>query len=211
MKPAPTFERELAHGGLVAGVDEVGRGPLAGPVIAAAVILNAGFIPNGIADSKILSAKRREELHAKLLECARVGIGEASVEEIDDLNIYHATHLAMTRAVDALPCAPELVLVDGNRAPKWRWQCETIVGGDASCLSIAAASIVAKVTRDRIMRALHEAHPEFDWASNMGYETVTHRAALARFGATPHHRRSFGPVAQCEKLTAESFRQHRNL
>jgi len=199
MKQLPTLERELAHAGLVAGVDEVGRGPLAGPVVAAAVILDVSHVPAGIADSKMLSAKRRDQLHDALLACARVGIGQASVEEIDTLNIHHATHLAMARAVEALPCDPELVLVDGKHAPKWQWPCETIVGGDASCLSIAAASIVAKVTRDRIMHALHEAHPEFDWASNMGYGTVTHRAALARFGPTPHHRRSFRPVAELQE------------
>jgi ribonuclease HII len=195
VKRRPTFEREQAHGGIVAGVDEVGRGPLAGPVVAAAVILDRDAIPDGIADSKALSARQRDRLHDALLGCARIGIGEASVAEIDTFNIHHATHLAMRRAVEALPLPPELVLVDGNHAPTWGWPCETIVGGDATCLSIAAASIVAKVARDRIMRALHDAHPEFGWTRNMGYGTAVHREALVRLGPTPHHRLSFRPVA----------------
>jgi ribonuclease HII len=195
----PTFDREAAHGGLVAGVDEVGRGPWAGPVIAAAVVLDANRIPDGIADSKRLTAAKRESLERELLGCARVGLGDASVEEIDALNIYHATHLAMRRAVEALPCTPELVLVDGNRAPSWAWPCETIVKGDAKCLSIAAASIVAKVARDRLMTALDATHPGFGWGRNMGYGTPAHAAALAAIGPTPHHRRSFRPVADAYK------------
>lgn len=196
MKPVATFKRERAHGGVVAGVDEAGRGPLAGPVVAAAVILNPRRIPKGIADSKALSAPQREQLYAELTGRAQVGVGQASVEEIDRINILRASHLAMARAVEALPASPELVLVDGNMAPDWSWRCETMIGGDATCLSIAAASIVAKVVRDRLMVELHAAHPEYDWASNMGYGTVTHRAALVRFGPTPHHRRSFRPVAE---------------
>jgi len=199
VRPRPTFEREAAHGGIVAGVDEVGRGPLAGPVVAAAVVLDPRLVPDGIADSKMLSARQRDRLHDAIREAARIGIGEASVAEIDAMNIHHATHLAMRRAVDALPCAPELVLVDGNRAPDWGWPCETIVGGDGACLSIAAASIVAKVTRDRIMRALHDSHPDFGWAANMGYGTAAHRAALDRLGPTPHHRASFRPVAMARE------------
>lgn len=190
-----TFSRERAHGGIVAGVDEAGRGPWAGPVVAAAVVLEARRIPRGIADSKALTAERRETLYSEITVRARWGVGIASVVEIDALNIYHATHLAMIRAVAALPCAPELVLVDGNRAPKWDWPCETIVSGDAKCLSIAAASVVAKVTRDRIMRDLHAAHPEFGWISNMGYGTPIHAGALTRHGPTPHHRMSFAPCA----------------
>lgn len=196
MKVKPTYKRERAHGGVVAGVDEAGRGPLAGPVVAAAVILNCRRIPKGIGDSKMLTARRRETLHDELMSCAEVGVGQASVDEIDRINILRASHLAMERAVAALATAPELVIVDGNLAPKWSWHCQTLVGGDALCVSIAAASIVAKVVRDRQMRALHEAHPEYDWVSNMGYGTVMHRTALTRFGPTPHHRRSFGPVAQ---------------
>lgn len=196
MKVIATFDRERAHGGIVAGVDEAGRGPLAGPVVAAAVVLDPNRIPGGIGDSKALTARRRERLYQELLDCAQVGVGEASVEEIDRINILRASHLAMIRAVDALPVRPGFVLVDGNMAPDWAWRCETLVGGDASCLSVAAASIVAKVVRDRLMLQLHDAHPEYDWASNMGYGTATHRAALARFGPTPHHRRSFRPVIE---------------
>ena len=196
MRIVATFDRERAHGGIVAGVDEAGRGPLAGPVVAAAVILDARCIPDGIADSKIVSAKRRARLHDELMICAQVGVGQASVEEIDRINILRASHVAMERAVAALPTPPELVLVDGNLAPKWTWRCQTLVGGDALCLSIAAASIIAKVVRDRLMLALHDAHPEYQWASNMGYATVVHRTALVRFGPTPHHRRTFAPVAE---------------
>lgn len=192
----PTFKRERAHGGVVAGVDEAGRGPLAGPVVAAAVVLNPKRIPKGIGDSKVLSAKTRERLHDELLACARIGVGQASVDEIDSINILRASHLAMERAVAALPLPPELVLVDGNLAPKWDWRCETLVGGDGLCLSIAAASIIAKVVRDRMMLELHVTHPEYDWASNMGYGTLAHRMALVRFGPTPHHRRTFAPVAE---------------
>ncbi len=202
MKVVPTYKRERAHGGVVAGVDEAGRGPLAGPVVAAAVILNRRCIPKGLADSKMLTARSRERLHDELLGCADVGVGEASVDEIDRINILRASHLAMERAVAALATPPELVIVDGNIAPKWSWRCETLIGGDALCVSIAAASIVAKVVRDRQMRALHEAHPEYEWASNMGYGTLMHRTALMRFGPTPHHRRTFAPVAQLISVPA---------
>lgn len=191
----PTYDRELAHGGIVAGVDEVGRGPWAGPVVAAAVILDPKRIPDGLDDSKRLSAKRRELLCEMLYASAHIAIGSASVEEIDNLNIRRATFLAMERAVWALPYAPALVLVDGNASPSWTYACETVVGGDGKCQSIAAASIVAKVARDRIMAELDAAHPGFGWASNMGYGTAEHAAALARFGPTPQHRRSFRPVA----------------
>ncbi|MFC3713383.1 ribonuclease HII [Sphingoaurantiacus capsulatus] len=196
MKIVATFDRERAHGGIVAGVDEAGRGPLAGPVVAAAVILDGACIPGGIGDSKVLTAKKREQLYGALFSCAEIGVGQASVEEIDTINILRASHLAMERAVAALPRAPEMVLVDGNMAPKWAWRCQTLVGGDALCLSIAAASIIAKVFRDRLMLELHAAHPEYAWGSNMGYGTLVHRTALARFGPTPHHRKSFAPVAQ---------------
>lgn len=196
MKVVPTYKRERAHGGIVAGVDEAGRGPLAGPVVAAAVILNRRRIPKGIGDSKMLSAKSRERLHDELLACADVGVGQASVEEIDCINILRASHLAMERAVGALRTPPELVIVDGNMAPKWSWHCQTLISGDALCVSIAAASIVAKVVRDRLMVELHAVHPEYDWASNMGYGTAAHRSALSRHGPTPHHRRSFAPVAE---------------
>jgi ribonuclease HII len=190
-----TYDREAAHGGVVAGVDEAGRGPWAGPVVAAAVILDPGNLPPGIADSKKLTAARRDALYLAIRATSRVGIGTASVEEIDRLNILNANHLAMTRAVDALGIAPDLVIVDGNRAPRWRWRTETLVKGDALCLSVAAASIVAKVTRDRLMIALDAAHPGYGWASNKGYGTADHAAALDRLGLTPHHRMSFAPCA----------------
>jgi len=181
--------------GFVAGVDEAGRGPLAGPVVAAAVIFERERIPDGLDDSKKLSAAARETLFVLVMEMAiAVGIGEASVDEIDRLNIRQATHLAMARAVRALFPAPAFALVDGNDAPALPCPCETIIGGDGRSLSIAAASIVAKVSRDRMMKSLHEQHPEYDWARNKGYGTAAHLSALKRFGATLHHRRSFAPV-----------------
>ena len=191
----PCLTRETAHGGRVAGVDEAGRGPLAGPVVAAAVILDADCYPAGLNDSKQLTAVRRAELLAALIDCAEIGVGIASVEEVDHLNIYWATMLAMERAVAALPRGCGHVLVDGNRAPRWSHSTETVVGGDALCLSIAAASIVAKVTRDRLMTALADEHGGYGWATNMGYGTPEHNDALVRLGATAHHRYSFAPVA----------------
>lgn len=196
MRPAgPCLTRETARGGIVAGVDEAGRGPLAGPVVAAAVVLDPDCYPDGLNDSKVLTAARRTELLLMLRDCAEIGIGIASVEEVDRLNIHWATMLAMQRAVDALPRSPCHVLVDGNRQPRWTRSTETVVGGDALCLSIAAASIAAKVTRDRLMTALAESHAGYGWATNMGYATPEHQAALVRLGATVHHRRSFAPVA----------------
>ncbi|MDE1985358.1 MAG: ribonuclease HII [Alphaproteobacteria bacterium] len=195
--PDYTFEsRALAHiAGHIAGVDEAGRGPLAGPVVAAAVIFERERIPKGLDDSKKLSAATRERLYASIMEDAvAVGIGEASVDEIDLLNIRQATHLAMARAVRALEPAPRFALVDGNDAPALPCPCETIVGGDGRSVSIAAASIIAKVTRDRLMAALHAEHPVYGWASNKGYGTADHLSALKRHGATPHHRRSFAPI-----------------
>jgi ribonuclease HII len=181
----------------VAGVDEAGRGPLAGPVTAAAVILDSSRIPEGLHDSKALSRERREALLPLIEACAQVGIGWASVEEIDALNIRNATFLAMCRAIDALPRRPCHALIDGNALPPGL-SCPgtTIVRGDARCLSIAAASIVAKVARDRAMKALDAAHPGYGWARNAGYGTAEHRAALQHLGVTPHHRRSFAPVHQ---------------
>lgn len=194
----PDLSRELAieraGGGLVAGVDEAGRGPLAGPVVAAAVILDPERIPDGINDSKKLTEARREALYDAIFASARVGVGEAAPEEIDRFNILNATFLAMERAVAALPCTPDHILVDGNRCPKWRHRSEPIVGGDALSLSIAAASIIAKVTRDRLMRALAIEHPAYGWCRNKGYPTPDHLDAVARIGVTVHHRRSFGPV-----------------
>lgn len=184
----------------VAGVDEAGRGPLAGPVVAAAVILPPRGVPRGIDDSKKLAAPLRAELCRRLHECAIVGVGIVEPEEIDTLNIYWATMKAMTLAVDALAarlgCAPGHVLVDGNRLPRWTYAATPIVGGDAISRSIAAASIVAKHTRDTIMIAAAEAYPHYDWHANKGYGAPRHLAALREFGPTPLHRRSFAPVAQ---------------
>jgi ribonuclease HII len=184
------------HIGPVAGVDEAGRGPLAGPVVAAAVVLDPDCIPDGLNDSKVLTAAKRAELCARLLECAKVGVGIATVEEIDSLNILWATMLAMHRAVDALGFVPAMVLVDGNRCPKWPHTSRAIIGGDALCLSIAAASIVAKHRRDCMMIEFDADYPDYGWRSNKGYAAKVHQEALARLGPTPHHRRSFAPVAQ---------------
>jgi ribonuclease HII len=180
---------------VIAGVDEAGRGPLAGPVVAAAVILCPDGI-EGLDDSKKLSAKRRAELEALILARCTVGIGMASVEEIDAINILQATFLAMTRAVEALPHMPAHVLVDGNRLPKWTYSAEAIIGGDALHPCISAASIIAKEHRDRIMVSADSEYPGYGWSSNKGYGSAVHMAALQEMGPTPLHRRSFAPVAQ---------------
>jgi ribonuclease HII len=185
-----------SHKGPIAGVDEAGRGPLAGPVVAAAVVLDVKCIPDGIDDSKALTALKRARLCAALLDCAQVGVGMASVEEIDRLNIFWASMLAMERAVAALGFRPAMVLVDGNRCPNWDHASTAIVGGDAISLSIAAASIVAKHRRDTIMEELDALFPGYGWASNKGYAARVHQEALRALGPTPHHRRSFAPVAQ---------------
>jgi ribonuclease HII len=178
---------------MIAGVDEAGRGPLAGPVVAAAVILCPGGIV-GLDDSKKLSAKRRDELEALILANCVVGIGMASVEEIDTINIFQATMLAMTRAVEALGVEPAHVMVDGNRLPNWRYSAEAVIGGDAIHPCISAASIIAKEHRDRIMIAADRDYPGYGWASNKGYGAAVHMAALRDLGPTPLHRRSFAPV-----------------
>ena len=179
----------------VAGVDEVGRGPLAGPVSAAAVILDVTRIPEGLNDSKQLSAKRRAALAAQIMESADWCVAHASVEEVDRLNILQASHLAMCRAVQGLRQRPCLALVDGNRLPRdLSVPGQAVVKGDARSLSIAAASIIAKLLRDRIMVDLAQQHPGYGWEVNAGYPTKQHRQALLDLGVTPHHRRSFGPV-----------------
>lgn len=183
----------MAH--LIAGVDEAGRGPLAGPVVAAAVILCDGGI-EGLDDSKRLSPKRRAQLEAEILRRCIVGIGEASVEEIDRINILQATLLAMTRAVDALGVEPAQVLVDGNRLPQWRYTAEAVIGGDAIHPCISAASIIAKEHRDRFMIAADREWPSYGWARNKGYGSAEHLCALRERGPTKLHRRSFSPVAQ---------------
>jgi ribonuclease HII len=190
---------------VIIGVDEAGRGPLAGPVVAAAVVL-CDQLPQGLDDSKKLTARRRAELERAILRDCRWAVGMADVEEIDRLNIFQATMLAMTRAVAAL-CAglPAIreVLVDGNLTPhgrcaQWRWPARAIVGGDGLEPCISAASIVAKEHRDRLMAELAREHPHYGWETNMGYGTSAHLDALRRHGPSPHHRRSFAPVAQCE-------------
>jgi ribonuclease HII len=179
----------------ICGVDEAGRGPLAGPVVAAAVILDFKKYPRGLNDSKKLAEADREELYPRIMELAvAVGVGEASVGEIDLVNIRQATHLAMARAVRSLNIAAHFALVDGNDAPALPCPCETIIKGDGASLSIAAASIVAKVTRDRLMTALHDNHPGYNWLRNKGYGTPDHLAGLKTCGVSIHHRRSFSPV-----------------
>lgn len=199
MPPAPlklTRERHLKRcgHGRIAGLDEVGRGPLAGPVVAAAVVLDMRRVPAGLADSKALPAGRREELFLEILETAHVGIASVCAAEIDRINIRQASLLAMCRALAALPCLPDVALVDGNDAPHMPCPVHTIVKGDATIPSIAAASIVAKVVRDRMMRRLDAQYPAYGFATNVGYSTRTHLDALGRIGPCPLHRRSFAPV-----------------
>jgi len=202
--PDDSLEAALARAGAgpVAGVDEVGRGPLAGPVVAAAVVFGALPPPPGIADSKRLTAAARVRLDREIRAVAAVGVGLAEVAEIDTLNILRASHLAMRRAIGALPFAPGHALIDGNLIPEGLTCAATaVVGGDARAISIAAASIVAKVARDAIMADLDRLFPGYGWAGNAGYPTAAHRDALERLGITPHHRRSFGPVHKmlCEE------------
>jgi ribonuclease HII len=195
--PDCSFERAAAARGarFVAGVDEAGRGPLAGPVTAAAVVLDLDCVPDGIRDSKLLPAERRAALAAELAACATVAVAHASVEEIDALNILAASELAMCRAVAALPLAPCHLLIDGNRVPQGLpCAAEAVVGGDGRVLSIAAASIAAKVARDAIMVELAQQYPGYGWETNKGYGSKSHIAALQDLGVTPHHRRSFAPV-----------------
>ncbi len=194
------MEMELAIGGRVAGVDEAGRGPLAGPVIAAAVVLGSR-VPAELADllddSKKLTAKQRlTAFFALRASAADIGVGAASVEEILRLNILHASMLAMRRAVSRLNPLPDIALVDGNYPPNLECGVRCVIGGDGLCLSIAAASIVAKVVRDRAMARLALRWPAYGWGVNAGYATALHRAALRQYGPTPHHRANFGTVAQ---------------
>ncbi len=199
----PSFRFELRCEGRVAGIDEAGRGPLAGPVYAAAAVIDrtrvARKLLRMIDDSKKLTLEQREEAYEAMIASGVVqfAVGEASVEEIDRINILQATYLAMRRAVQALVEQPEVVLVDGNRVPpQLGCRAETIVGGDAHSYSIAAASIFAKVTRDRYMHALALAYPGYGWETNRGYGSQQHLEALSLLGPTPHHRRSFAPVTR---------------
>jgi ribonuclease HII len=198
----PHYRFESQHGGRVAGVDEVGRGPLAGPVVAAAVVLGAK-IPRGLGklldDSKVLTAEQRDVAYAALrrahaAKLVEIAVGAASVAEIVRVNIFHASMLAMRRAIARLPSPPDLALIDGNAAPVLTCAHRCVVGGDATCFSIAAASIVAKVTRDRAMTKLAARCPGYGWEDNVGYSTPRHRAALAVLGPSRHHRPTFGAV-----------------
>lgn len=195
-QPDFTLERTALDSGarLVAGVDEAGRGPLAGPVVAAAVILNPDHLPPGLNDSKKLSEPARNALFAEILAKADVGVGVADVTRIDEMNILWATMWAMAQAVGDLERKPDLALIDGNRCPKLDCQADAIVKGDAKSMSISAASIVAKVTRDRIMASLDRQLPEYGFARHKGYGTAFHLEMLKIHGPTPHHRSSFAPV-----------------
>lgn len=205
----PDLRRERALGGTVCGVDEVGVAPLAGPVVAAAVVLpSMARNPRrlrGLTDSKLLTREQRERFDAIIREMAQVGVGLASVSEIDALNIYHANHLAMQRAVADLEIEPDAILVDGRAAPRFACPVETIVKGDRVSLSIAAASVIAKVARDSIMRNLARSHPGYGWETNVGYGTEEHYLGLLRLGPTAHHRRSFAPIST--QFGPESRRQ----
>jgi ribonuclease HII len=194
----PDFSFEDQHNCLVAGVDEAGRGPWAGPVVAAAVILDRNNFPQGLDDSKKLSAKKREALFDPIMETAIVGIGQASVEEIDDINILQATLLAMQRAVDNLDPQPGHILIDGNRLPKMEISAETIIKGDGRSFSIAAASIIAKTFRDQIMTELAQSWPDYGWERNAGYGTALHQQGLNLVGISPHHRKSFAPIRKIQ-------------
>lgn len=199
MTQAPDFsfeEAAFARGlSRVCGVDEVGRGPLCGPVTAAAVVLDPARIPDGLNDLKKLSAARRAELARAIMENADWCVAHASVEEIDRLNILQASHLAMCRAVAGLSAPPDHALIDGNRLPRGlTLSAEAVVKGDARSVSIAAASILAKQARDALMVDLAQQHPGYGWERNAGYPTKDHLEALLNLGVTPHHRRSFRPV-----------------
>ena len=195
--PTDSLERAARARGFlrIAGVDEVGRGPLAGPVTAAAVVLDVACVPEGLDDSKKLGAARRARLSDIIHRQAEVSIAHASVAEIDEINILRASHLAMERAVAGLDPAPDYLLIDGNLLPRGLTvPAEAVIGGDGLSLSIAAASIVAKICRDRLMVDLAQQHPGYGWESNAGYGSKNHIAALHALGVTPHHRRSFRPV-----------------
>lgn len=203
----PDFSLEREHKGTVAGIDEAGRGPWAGPVVAGAAILDstrleAGLI-SGLDDSKKLTPKKRATLFDELAASAAVqtGVGIASVNEIDEINILQATFLAMQRAVEDLPLPIDVALVDGNQMPQLPCQVQAVVKGDSRSLSIAAASIVAKVTRDRMMAKLAKEFPGYGWESNQGYGAPVHRQGLETLGVTPHHRKSYAPIrARLEKI-----------
>lgn len=197
MEPDYSFETAArARGYLrIAGVDEVGRGPLAGPVTAAAVVLDPAHIPEGLNDSKKLSHKKREALYHQIMDVADVSIAHATVEEIEEHNILRASHIAMVRALEGLKTPPDYCLIDGNMIPRGlALPAETIIKGDARSVSISAASIMAKICRDYVMLSLAQQHPGYGWETNMGYGSKSHISALQNLGVTPHHRRLFKPV-----------------
>jgi ribonuclease HII len=195
------IEAGIKNGVIVCGVDEVGRGPLAGPVLACAVCLPVDMpkkVTRRLKDSKQIDREEREEVALILRETVAFGVGQADVEEIDRINILRASHLAMLRAYEGLPSRPGYALVDGNQAPNLPCPITCIIGGDAISLSIAAASIIAKVARDQIMRELAVTHPVYGWETNVGYSTKGHLTALKAHGPTPYHRRSFRPVYELQ-------------
>lgn len=204
--PRPTFTLEDRHSGIVCGVDEVGRGPLAGPVIAAAIIIDRARAPTSILaqinDSKKLTPQKREYLFSKIQEFSETSLGVCGVDEIDRLNILQATMLAMQRAMAGLKTTPALALIDGNRAPKLACPTLAVIKGDSISLSIAAASIIAKHTRDALMKNLAKDFPQYSWERNAGYGTPAHLKAIEIHGVTIHHRCSFAPVAN--RLLQES-------
>ncbi len=205
MAHKPNLTHERTHGGIVAGIDEAGRGPWAGPVVAAAAILGKKRPPH-MNDSKKLKAQDREAIFNVLITQCTYGVGIATTEEIDSLNILQATKLAMVRAFKNLGTMPCAVLIDGNQPPVLPCKVQAIIGGDGESLTIAAASIIAKVTRDRMMRQLALEHPGYGWERNAGYGTQCHQDAIATLGVTIHHRRSFRPIREIlEKLSAEKL------
>lgn len=194
----PDFSIEDSHDGIVCGIDEAGRGPWAGPVVAGAVVLMRDKMPaaliDGLDDSKKLSPEMREKLFTQLQGCAHIGVGISEVSEIDEINILQATMKAMARAAESLSVSPKVALVDGNRSPKLSCPTQCVIKGDGISLSIAAASIIAKVTRDRIMGVLADENPGYGWETNQGYGTKAHREGLNKLGITPHHRKSYAPI-----------------
>tara|TARA_B100001287_G_scaffold137505_1_gene115765 strand:- start:569 stop:1174 length:606 start_codon:yes stop_codon:yes gene_type:complete len=179
---------------LIAGIDEAGRGPWAGPVVSAAVVLNKKNIPSDLNDSKKISEKKRQSLYSSIYNSHFVGVGISSIEEIDNLNILQATFLSMKRALDNLDCSVDAILVDGNLDPGFDYKTECIVNGDSISFSIAAASIIAKVTRDNLMSKIHKEFPNYNWRRNKGYGTKEHRNALDMYGPCKYHRKSFSPI-----------------
>ena len=202
IRELPDFAMENSYRGVVCGVDEVGRGALCGPVVAAAVILDRSNVPEGINDSKLLTPKKRKSIYTGILESATsVGIAQASAGEVDKLNVLNASLLAMVRAVSNLGLKPGIALIDGNKAPHLDCFSQVVIGGDRVSISIAAASIVAKVARDEILAGLALRYPGYGWESNMGYGTVQHMEAIRTAGVTPEHRKSFRPVVRALNQT----------